>query len=194
MHIKAAGLTAVLFFTWSSFAAAGPVVDAATRAEALQADGDAVGALNALNDAVGIVWDASPLAFRKVAVVDGASGYGIYEMRGDTTFRPDEKLTVYVEPVGFGYGSSDGAASIGFTADLAIENATGQVLSETDDVFSLSTPSAPGKREFYMSLSFTVPYLRPGDYNAIFTVHDQNSDKTGTFEVPFSIALPAGSE
>jgi hypothetical protein len=194
MHIKAAGLTAVLFLTWSSFAAAGPVVDAATKAEALQADGDTVGALNALDDAVGIVWDAGPLAFRKVAVVDGASGYGIYAMRADSTFRPDEKLTVYVEPVGFGYGSSDGAASIGFTADLAIENATGQVLSETDDVFSLSTPSAPDKREFYMSLSFTVPYLRPGDYNAIFTVHDQNSDKTGTFEVPFSIALPAGSE
>lgn len=194
MHIKAAGLTAVLVLTWSSFAAAGPVVDAATKAEALQADGDAVGALNALDDAVGIVWDAGPLAFRKVAVVDGASGYGIYEMRADTTFRPDEKLTVYVEPVGFGYGSSDGAGSIGFTADLAIENATGQVLSETDDVFSLSTPAAVGKREFYMALSFTVPYLRPGDYTASFTVHDQNSDKTGTFEVPFTIALPAGSE
>jgi hypothetical protein len=74
MHIKAAGLTAVLFLTWSSIAAAGPVVDAATKAEALQAGGDTVGALNALDEAVGIVWDAGPLAFRNVAVVDGASG------------------------------------------------------------------------------------------------------------------------
>jgi hypothetical protein len=41
-----------------------------------------------------------------------------------------------------------------------------------------------------MTLTFGVPFLRPGDYKAIFTVHDQNSDKTGTFEVPFTIALP----
>lgn len=197
MHIKAAkaaGLTAVLVLTWSSFAAAGPVVDAATRAEALQADGDTVGALNALDEAVDVIWKDGPLAFRTVALVDAASGYGVYEMRADPTFRPDEKLTVYVEPVGFGYGSSDGAASIGFTADLAIENATGQVLSETDDVFSLSAPSAPNRREFYMALTFTVPYLRPGDYKAIFNVRDRNSAKSGTFEVPFSIGLPAGAE
>ncbi len=41
-----------------------------------------------------------------------------------------------------------------------------------------------------MTLSFGVPFLRPGDYKAIFTVHDQNSDKSGTFEVPFAITLP----
>jgi hypothetical protein len=194
MHIKAAGLTAILVLIWSSFAAAGPVVDAATRAEALQADGDTVGALDALDEAVSIIWEDGPLAFRNVTLVDTASGYGVYEMRANPTFRPDEKLTVYVEPVGFGYGSADGAASIGFTADLAIENATGQVLSETDDVFSLSAAGARGKREFYMALTFTVPYLRPGEYKAIFDVHDQNSDKSGTFEVTFNIALPTGSE
>ena len=194
MHIKVAGLTAVLVLTWSSFATAGPVVDAATQAEALQADGNTVGALNALDEAVGVVWESGPLAFRTVALVDSASGYGLYEKRADPTFRPDEKLTVYVEPVGFGYGSADGAASIGFTADLGIENATGQVLSETKDVFSISTPSAPDRREFYMALTFTVPYLRPGEYKAIFNVHDRNSAKSGTFEVPFSIGLPAGAE
>jgi hypothetical protein len=42
-----------------------------------------------------------------------------------------------------------------------------------------------------MTLTFSVPFLRPGDYTAIFTVHDQNSDKSGSFEVPFKIALPA---
>ena len=61
------------------------------------------------------------------------------------------------------------------------------------NVFSISTPSTPKKREFSMTLSFGVPYLRPGDYKAVFTVHDQNSDKTGTFEVPFTIGLPTAN-
>ncbi len=191
MHIKIAGLTALLVLFWSSFAAAGPVADAAARAETLLADGKTVEALDALNEAIDAIWQDGPLAFRTVAVVDSASGLGVYEERTDPTFRPDEKLTVYVEPVGFGYGSGDEGSTIAFTADLAIETATGQVLSETDEVFSLSTPSAPGRREFYMALSFAVPYLRPGEYKATFTVHDQNSDKSGSFEVPFGISLPA---
>ncbi len=192
MKIKAAGLTALLVVFWSSFATAGPVVDAATRAEALQAQGKAVEALDALDAAVDAIWQASPLAFRKVVVVNSSAGHGIYEERTDKTFKPDEKMMIYVEPIGFGYGTT-GSTMIGFKADLAIENTTGQVLGEAKDVFSLSTPSTPKKREFSMTLSFGVPFLRPGDYKAIFTVHDQNSDKTGTFEVPFTIALPTAN-
>jgi hypothetical protein len=190
MHIKAAGLTAFLVLCWSSFAAAGPIADAAARAEAMQAEGKTVEALDALNEAVDAVWRDAALAFRTVALIDSASGFGVYEARAEPTFRPDEILTVYVEPVGFGYGSANGAGTIAFTADLAIENATGQVLSETEDVFSLSTPAAPGRREFYMALSFAVPFLRPGEYKAIFRVHDRNSAKTGSFEASFNVVLP----
>ena len=42
-----------------------------------------------------------------------------------------------------------------------------------------------------MTLAFGVPYLRPGDYVGHFTVRDQNSDKTGTFDLPFTVAAPA---
>jgi hypothetical protein len=191
MHFKAAGLTAALVLSWSSLAAAGPAVDAAQRAETLAAEGNTVEALDALNGAVDALWQASPLAFRRVVLVDSASGYGLYKERADRKFSPDEALTVYVEPVAFGHGSADGAGTIGFTADIALENATGQELSSTRDVFAVSAPSAPDRHEFYMTLSFAVPYLRPGQYTATFTVHDQNSDKSGSFEVPFEITLPA---
>jgi hypothetical protein len=188
MQIKAAGLTALLVLSWSPLAAAGPVVDAATRAEALQAEGKTIDALGALDEATDAIWASGPLAFRKVAIVDSAAGFGNYEEKTDPTFRPDEKMTVYVEPVGFGYGSGDSVIS--FTADLALENATGQILGESNDVFSIATAGAPGSREFHMALTFEVPFLRPGDYKAVFTVHDKNSDKSGSFEVPFKIALP----
>jgi hypothetical protein len=192
MNFKAAPLTALLL-AWSvSVAAAGPAVDAATRAEALVAEGKTAEALDALSAAVDAICDASPLAFRKVVIVDSSGGYGVFSERADKSFKPDDKMMVYVEPICFGYGGSGAATTVGFTADLAIENSTGQVLGEAKNVFSLSTPSTPEKREFSMTLSFGVPFLRPGDYKAVFTVHDQNSEKSGTFEVPFMITLPSG--
>ena len=193
MKFKAACLSALLVVAFAPAAVAGPVVDAATRAEALQGQSKTVEALDALDAAVNSIWQSSPLAFRKVVVVNSSGGHGVYEERTDKTFKPDEKMMIYVEPVAFGYGGSGAASSIGFKADLAIENATGQVLGEAKDVFSLSTPSTPNKREFSMTLSFSVPFLRPGEYKAVFNVHDQNSAKTGTFEVPFTVELPTAN-
>ncbi len=190
MKFWAASLSALLVIGSATVAAAGPAVDAATQAESLVAEGKTAEALDALSAAMDAICQASPLAFRKVVVVNSSGGYGVYTERADKSFKPDEKMKVYVEPICFGYGGSGTSTTIGFTADLSIENATGQVLGEAKDVFSVSTPSTPGKREFSMTLSFGVPFLRPGDYKATFTVRDQNSDKSGTFEVPFAITLP----
>jgi hypothetical protein len=190
MNLRAACLSALLVVAGSSLAAAGPIADAAERAEALQAEGKTVEALDALDAAVAAVWEASPLVFRNVTVVTSSAGFGAYEERPDATFEPDEKLTVYVEPIGFGYKGEAGEATVDFSADLALQNATGQVLNESENVFTLSSPTRAGKREFAMTLSFAVPFLRPGEYKAVFTVHDQNSDKSGSFEVPFSVVLP----
>lgn len=193
MNFKAATLSALIALSWSPIAAAGPVVDAATRAEALQGEGKSVEALDALEEAVDAIWREGPLAFRRIVLVNSSSGYGIYSERKDRVFRPDDKMLIHVEPVGYGYRAPGASSTIGFTADLAIENMTGQVLGEAENVFSISAPSGAKKREFSMTLSFGVPYYRPGEYKAVFTVHDQNSAKSGTFEVPFTIALPAES-
>jgi hypothetical protein len=193
MKFSAACLSALLVLSCSSVAAAGPVADAAQRAEALQAEGKPAEALNALDEALDALWVAAPLSFRKVALVDSVGSLGTHVERGNSTFRADEKLRVYVEPVGYGYGMSAAGAKIGFTTDLAIENTTGQVLSEVKDLFSISADSAPGRREFGMTLSFGVPYLRPGEYKAVFTVRDQNSPKTGSFDVPFTVVEPTAN-
>jgi hypothetical protein len=190
MRNRAAGLAALFVVFGSSFAAAGPAVDAATKAETLVAEGKVTEALDALSGAIDALCQASPLAFRKTVIVDSSKGYGDYAERADKSFKPDEKMLIYVEPVCFGHAAS---GDIAFKADLAIENMTGQVLGEAKDVFSITTPSPAGRREFSMTLSFGVPFLRPGEYKAVFAVHDQSSDKTGAFEVPFSITLPTAN-
>ena len=193
MKFAAACLSALVVLSAPSLACAGPVVDAAERAESLQAEGKTIEALEALDAAIEAIWSASPLQFRKVLVVDSSEGYGIYQERADTTYRPDDRMVIYVEPVGFGYGTPGAEDTIAFKADLAIENMSGQVLGESKDLFSLATPGMPGKREFSLTLAFGVPYLRPGEYKAVLTVRDQNSSKSGTFEVPFSVALPSAA-
>lgn len=194
MRIPAACLSALVILSGVSIAGAGPVVDAAERAEALHAESRTIEALDALDRAVDVIWTQGPLAFRRVALVESAGGLGTYDERADQTFRPDEMLRVYVEPVGYGYGRAGGDAAIGFDADLSIENTTGQIITEAEDVFSISVESAPRRREFGMTLAFPVPYLRPGDYKAVFAVRDQNSSKTGDFEVPFSVAAPPAAD
>jgi hypothetical protein len=190
MKFSAALLPAMLVLCFGSAAGAGPVVDAATRAEALQAEGKTAEALDALNEAAASLWEASPLAFRKVALVDSSEGFGVYEERADRTYKPDEKIQIYVEPVGFGYGQSGDGATVNLNADMTIENNTGQVISDTKDALKFSTKTRPNLRDLGLTVSFPAPYIRPGDYKAIITLRDQNSQKNGTFEVPFAIAAP----
>jgi len=189
MRWKSAYLSAMLILGGCAAAAAGPIADAGQRAEQLHGEGKTVEALDALNQAIDAIWVDAPLAFRRVTLVEDAEGAAVE--RADRTFRPDEKLSVQVEPIGFGYGDAGGVTRIGFKGDLAIENATGQILTEARDLFDVSVESAPKRREFGMTLSFPVPYIRPGEYVARFTIRDQNSPKTGSFEVPFTVAPPA---
>ena len=152
-RIGTASPSALLFLAFSSFAAAGPVADEAARADALAAERKTAEAIVALDEALDVICREGPLAFRKVVVVSSSNGQGVYEKRTDLTFKPDETMMIYVEPVGFGYRAPGASSTIGFSADLAIENTTGQVLSEAKDLFSLSTLTAPNKRELGMTLS-----------------------------------------
>jgi hypothetical protein len=143
----------------------------------------------ALDDAVNTIWVESPLLFRDVTLVEAGDENGSAE-RTNRLFQPDETLRVRVEPVGYGYGGSGDRVKIGFSGDLSMENATGQILAEAKDLFSVSVDSVPGNRHFDMTISFVVPYVRPGEYTARFTVRDQNSPKSGAFDVPFTVAAP----
>src|SRR5215210_1785335 len=162
MNLKAACLSALAVLSVSSFAVAGPIVDAAGRAEALQAQGKTVEALDALNEAVDVVWRDAPLAFRKLVLVQSSGGFGEYVERTDRVFRPDEPMTIYVEPVAFGYREAGGATTIDLSVDVAIENMTGQVLNEGKNLIEFSKKASPRLRDLGMSLIVGAPYLRPG--------------------------------
>lgn len=74
------------------------------------------GYADALDDAYAAymdAWDAAPLSVRKAVFVDDAAlGYGLYVERESNAFDAGEPLVVYLEPVGYGYGSASSDDSI----------------------------------------------------------------------------------
>ncbi|HEX2255926.1 MAG TPA: hypothetical protein VHG92_04340 [Afifellaceae bacterium] len=168
-------------------AVAGPVVEAAERAEELADAGEPVRALEALDEAVAVVWQQAPLGLRTWAIVDEVGGYGIYDPREEAVFRPGETMRVYLEPVGFVYASQGDMHEVGLSADLAIETPRGQIIVEAKDLFSMAWQSRNRIRELPVTFAFRVPELVPDEYRATFTVRDRNSEKTGEFSVPFRV-------
>jgi hypothetical protein len=168
-------------------AVAGPITDHATKAETMVAN-DPVGALTEIDKAVEEIWIASPLLFRKVLFADSAAGFGVYADRGNSTFKSGEPLFIYVEPIGFGYGKNAlGVMEIGLDVDLVLIDDKGAELIAKEDFASYVQPVRYRNREFQMSLTANLTGLTPGKYVGKFTIRDRNSDKKGTFELPFEI-------
>lgn len=182
----ALAVSAVLFAVGA--AAAGPVVEAAQRAEELAEAGEPIRALEAMEEGVAEIWREAPLTFRSWAIVEEVQGYGVYEPREETDFRPGETMRVYVEPVGYAYSSQGDIHEVALSADLSIETPRGQILAEGKDIFSIAIPSRNSIRELHVTLGFVVPELAPDEYRAVFTIRDRHSEKSGELSVPLHIS------
>ncbi|SOC09344.1 hypothetical protein SAMN05421512_10618 [Stappia indica] len=142
------------------------------------------GAYQALDAA----WQQAPLSFAALAFSDGpASGYGRYTPRKDAVFAAGDTLTVYAEPVGFGYDATGEGYGVRLTAGFELLNTSGQVLAEQTGFADLRADSRNKLREFHATLSFAFEGLRPGDYRLVTTLTDTVSGKTASGELPFSI-------
>ena len=124
LSLVALGLSAAMF----AAAFAGEIVDAAQQAESHEAAGNPVKALAAIENAFNALWDKAPLQFSEALFVSGKpQGFGIYEPRPTSVFKPGEDMPVYAEPFGYGgYGRKGDAFVISFDADFELRTASGQ--------------------------------------------------------------------
>lgn len=177
---------------------AGQILDDATAAEALLAEGKPVKALAALEDAFNIAWDAAPLSFSEALFVTAKpAGFGMYDARPTPIFQPDEQMLVYAEPFGYGFGKDEDLFKIDFSADFELRTAKGQILHSQENFASLDMKSRRRNKEFQIFIVYNFKGLKPGDYVLETTLHDRNSPKIGSFELPFTITekppLPEGT-
>lgn len=121
--------------------------------------------------------------------VTSASGYGVYEEKNSNNFQPGEEIVLYIEPVGFEYGtvaegsnnddeSGDGQQlhTINFSADFIISDTDGNVLTGQQGIPVSEIVSHHENKEVF--IPFTITQTSPfpeGDYVITYTIHDDNS-------------------
>lgn len=134
-------------------------------------------------------WQASPLIFRSALIVaNDPEGFGLYEPRPDSVFRPNDVVIIYAEPVGYGWSDAgDGRFGIKVAADLLLKARDGTIIGGKENALLADVTSHSRNREFFIKLTITLKNTTAGDYDAAVTVHDVVSGKSGNFELPFSV-------
>ena len=187
MPFTVKGMSAAKAATCSIFAVA--LLGSAASAEeatALSAD------FKAAQDAYAVAWQQQPLAFTAAKFIAlPAKSYGSYTPLETAEFQSGDPLTVYAEPVGFSYKETGGKYAIDLSVDFELRNTTGQVLASQDGFTTLHSESFNQVREYQTSLSFNLTGLQTGEYVLKVRFNDENSDKSGSFELPFSMSETA---
>lgn len=181
----AAGATLAL----ASAAQAGPIADNAADAETRAAAGDGAGAVAAFDAAADAFFDAAPLTFRVATFAADVTGFGKYTPLADAAFHAGGAVTVYLEPVGYGFTRDGDGYRVSYGTALEIRTPGGLVLGKTDDFGTLSWSGRGKSHEVQAVLNVTLPTaLKPGDYELLLTLKDEASAKSATATLPFTIA------
>lgn len=168
---------------------AGSVVSSAEKAEEYLINGDPIAAYQEVERTLSRLWTNLPLTFQNIKFVTEITGYGIYTERAEAVFKPDEPLLIYLEALGYGYGSdASGNKSIAFDIDFALTNEDGsKILFQKENFLKLGIPVRHENREFYMRLKVSLSGIPEGNFKGRFFVKDKNSDKSQQFEMAFQV-------
>lgn len=184
----AALLSLATSLTMPAVGFAGEIADQAVRAETLLSRGYSAPALAAFDQSVAAFWSASPLQLRTVTFAETVKGYADYTPRPAQPFRPSETMTIYLEPFGFGFApTSDGFRSA-INADIQIRTPGGLILAEAENFVALEWLGRSQRREVQASIKLPLPALKPGEYLLDLTLRDQESPKSTSTTLPFSVA------
>ena len=131
------------------------------------------------------------MLFRSFVNAD-PQGYGVYDQRNSSTFSPGEDIILYIEPVGFEYGTivegSDSLYTINFSADFVISDTEGNVLAGQQGLPVSEITSHHQNKEVF--IPFTISQTSPfpaGNYVITYTIHDSNSGNS--FDVVKEITI-----
>ena len=183
---------AAVFNLLSLPAMAGPLVDAATKAEQMATSGNPVGAHDAIREAYGAFSSGLPFSIGKVTfVTEPPDGYGRYTPRPNAVYKTGEPLISYVEPVGLSWRPIDGGkVEAQFTVDLELLNDKGDTLAENKAFGSFTYRGFVRNQEIFAKLTLTLSTEGPpqGDYVLRYRFRDAISGAVALSEQKFSIA------
>jgi hypothetical protein len=122
-------------------------------------------------------------------------GYGIYEERKSNVFEQGETFLLYVEPVGYAYGTvtdEDGNTlyTMNFTLDFIISDRNGNILGGQEGLPVSNIVSYHQNKELNLDISIdqSSPFP-PGDYVITYRITDENSGKS--FDIRKDVTVQA---
>ncbi len=148
----------------------------------------AIAAINAARAATAEALSSAPLGFRRILFVSEVpEGFADYKPRAGNVFTPDEPLIVYTEPIGVSWIKDGDEFATKLTVDFEIRLPDGKVLAGQRGFgeFALSAREPP--LDFMTHVKLDVTGAPAGDYILGLTMHDTNSGKSMTTDLPFEI-------
>ncbi|WLS08342.1 hypothetical protein Q9314_00720 [Shinella sumterensis] len=189
MFVSKSLLPLFLAASLASPALAGPLADAARKAEEQAAAGDPVGAHNTIRDAFGAFAATLPFTIGKaVFVAAPPGGYGMYATRPTSDFKSGETLISYVEPVGLTWRAGDGGnLESHFTVDFELLDTKGAKLAEQKAFGSFDFKGTVRNQEVFAKLTLKLSGPPAGDYVLRYRFRDTASGAVAISEQPFKI-------
>jgi hypothetical protein len=108
-------------------------------------------------------------------------GYGIYQEKNSSIFKPGEDVILYIEPKGYEYGtlfdeSGDKLYTIDFAVDFAISDESGNILTSQQGITLDEIVSHHKNKELFIPFTITQSSPFPdGNYIITYVIHDKNS-------------------
>jgi hypothetical protein len=181
-----AGILAIAFSI--GVASADELADQMKAADDLAGGGKFLEAMDALDAAATLIWDRSPLSFRRALWVSEAPvGFGAYTPRPTNEYASGDEMIAYVEPIGFGWRKSGDMWQTDLATDVTIKDKDGKEIYSQKDFQKLALSSRIRNHEFMTRFTFQLTGLAVGNYTLETTLRDAVSSKSGTFSLPFVI-------
>lgn len=144
--------------------------------------------LELLERAADALKDRLPFTQRNVAfVTKKADGFRDIRQRPDNVFPRGEVLRSYAEPLGYALKPAADGALIALSMDFLVRTASGKVLAQQTGFEKVSVGTTGRAQPFFLNLSLNLTGIEPGEYVLTYTLHDETSGKTTSFDQPFVI-------
>ena len=147
----------------------------------------AAGALLHLDEARAKLAELATLQVRNLTFVDKVDGYGLYEPRDSTKFKPGDQVWLYTEVDNFRSESTKEGYRTTFATSYEVVDPQGRRVdgAQFPEVEDLCKNQ---RHDYHLRYGVALPTrIYPGEYELRLIVSDQLSNKIGQSTVPFEI-------
>jgi hypothetical protein len=119
------------------------------------------------------------------------SGYREYSALEEATYGPDERIWLYVEPVGVTFERVDGGRWYELDVSVTITGPDGETSLPVKETVRRQLPESRDPETLYLAVDFAAPRPTTGEYTAEISVRDVLAVEGTSMETTFTVEDPA---